>query len=348
MKKNTHKSNKSPSLIRQALKVNRNPFPWFKAFRAGLAAGLPVLIGLLLGNLQYGLTAALGGFTYLYVFNVPYAQRAKKIFFVVVAMTLIAALGTLAAPYPLMVAILMGIIGATAVFIFGALKISGPSAIFFVLVFAMITGMLVDQDAFLIRAGLVFSGGALSWVIAMIDWFFNPHGPETGVVKRAYLGLASLLDAVGTEDFNEEKHRVMSVLKEAEETLAAGYIPWRTTDLFNRLYILNDHASVIFTYIIENFADRETPLPKELAESFRVLANSIDMKNKNERISRIISHQAVDDEAVAKLYTKIYDQMPSLMSRLPKSIRSSAFPNRQSGRFLLALWTRIQSSFCHP
>lgn len=307
MKKNTHESSKSPSLIRQALKVNRNPFPWLKAFRAGLAAGLPVMIGLLLGNLQYGLIAALGGFTYLYVFNVPYAQRAKKIFFVVLAMTLIAALGTLAAPYPLMVAVLMGIIGAAAVFIFGALKISGPNAIFFVLVFAMITGMPVDQDAFLIRAGLVFSGGALSWVIAMIDWFFDPHGPETGVVKRAYLELASLLDSVGTENFNEEKHRVMSVLKEAEETLAAGYSPWRTTELFNRLYILTDHANVIFTYIIENFADRETALPKESAESFRMLANSIDTKNNNNRVFGKISRQDSGDEAVAALYSKIYD-----------------------------------------
>ncbi|SFE37384.1 Uncharacterized membrane protein YccC [Lentibacillus persicus] len=303
----THNSSKSPSLIRQALKVNRNPFPWLKAFRAGLAAGLPVFIGLLFGNLQYGLTAALGGFTYLYVFNVPYAQRAKKIFFVVLAMTLIAAIGTLAAPYPLMVAVLMGIIGGTAVFIFGALKISGPNAIFFVLVFAMITGMPVDQDAFLIRAGLVFSGGALSWIIAMIDWFVNPHGPETGVVKRVYLGLASLLDAVGTAHFNEEKHRVMSVLKEAEDTLAAGYIPWRTTDLFNRLYILTDHANVIFTYIVNHFANRETALPGELAESLRILAESIETKPKHGRAAPKVNRQDSDDEAVATLYSKIFD-----------------------------------------
>ena len=80
----------------------------------------------------------------------------------------------------------MGIIGATAIFIFGALRITGPSAIFFVLVFAMTTGMPVHPELAPLRAGLVFLGGTLSWMIAMIGWFFNPHGPETGVVKRVY------------------------------------------------------------------------------------------------------------------------------------------------------------------
>jgi hypothetical protein len=110
----THKSvsPQSPSIIKQALTVNRKPFPWGKAFSAGLAASLPVMIGLVFGNLEYGLIAGMGGFTYLYVFNIPYAQRAKKLFFVALGMTLVSALGTLAAPYPLAVAILMGAIGS--------------------------------------------------------------------------------------------------------------------------------------------------------------------------------------------------------------------------------------------
>ncbi|HVI21495.1 MAG TPA: FUSC family protein, partial [Bacillus sp. (in: firmicutes)] len=137
---------KAPSIIKQALAVNRKPFPWFKAFCAGVAAALPVIIGLLLGNLEYGLLAGMGGFTYLYVFNVPYAQRAKKLILVILGMTLITALGTLSAPYPLATALIMATIGAAVIFIFGALKIAGPSAIFFVLVFAMTTGMPIQPE----------------------------------------------------------------------------------------------------------------------------------------------------------------------------------------------------------
>ncbi|WP_045521449.1 FUSC family protein [Neobacillus niacini] len=300
-------SPKSPSIIKQALTVNRKPFPWVKAFCAGLAASLPVIIGLLFGNLEYGLIAGMGGFTYLYVFNIPYAQRAKKLFFVVLGMTLVSALGTLAAPYPLAVAILMGIIGAASIFIFGALKIIGPSAIFFVLVFAMTTGMPVHPELVLLRAGLVFLGGALSWVLAMIGWFFDPHGPETGVVKKVYSELAAFLDSVGTEKYNETRHRVMSGLKEAEQTLAVGYIPWRNTDIFNRLVILNDQANTIFLYVLENFSKTHVKLPPELGEFIREIANSLDLKNKSESVSKKILLPEEMDESVLQLFTKITD-----------------------------------------
>src|SRR3954465_12233347 len=173
--KSTVLTMKALSIIKQAMAGNRNPFPWFKAFCAGVAAALPVIIGLLFGNLEYGLLAGMGGFTYLYVFNIPYAQRAKKLVFVILGMCLVSVLGTLSAPYPLAIAILMGIIGAAAIFIFGALRITGPSAIFFVLVFLMTTGMPIQPELAPLRAALVFLGGTLSWMIAMFGWFFNPY-----------------------------------------------------------------------------------------------------------------------------------------------------------------------------
>ena len=101
-----------------------------KGIYSGIAAALPVFIGMLLGNLEYGLLAGIGAFTYLYVFDIPYVQRAKKIFLAMLGISFSVFLGTLLAPYPIAVAIAMGLIGATAIFIFGALKIAGPSAIF--------------------------------------------------------------------------------------------------------------------------------------------------------------------------------------------------------------------------
>lgn len=164
----------APSMIKQALQVNKKPFPWLKAVSAGVAAALPVMIGLALGHLKYGLIAGLGGFTFLYVFNIPYAQRAKKIFSVVLGLAFVTYLGTISAPYPLAVAVLMGIITAVVIFVFGALKIAGPSAIFFVLVFAMTSGMPLNPDEAFLRAGLVFLSGCLSWMIGMIVGFSTP------------------------------------------------------------------------------------------------------------------------------------------------------------------------------
>lgn len=317
---------KAPSLFKQALRVNRKPFPWVKAICAGIAAVLPIIIGLLFGNLQYGLIAGMGGFTYLYFFNIPYAQNAKKLFFVVLGMTMVSALGTLAAPYPLAVAILMGIIGATAIFIFGALQIAGPSAMFFVLVFAMTTGMPVNPELAPIRAGLVFLGGTLSWIIAMIGWFFNPHGPETGVVKRVYIELATFVDSVGTEKFNETKNQVMSVLKEAEGTLAAGYISWRRTEFFNRLYVYNDHANKLFLYILENFSEDDSKLPPEVGQTIREMTNSLRYRDQRNRVYKEIHQPEEMSEDVAALFMKIYDAdaiMNEHTENINKAIRIS-------------------------
>ena len=145
------------SIIKQALTITKNPFPWVKAFSAGIAAFLPVFIGLLFGNIQYGLLAGMGSFTYLYVFTIPYAQRAKKLFSVVLGITFVVALGSISAPYPLISAILMGMIGAFVVFVFGALKIPAVGNLFH-LVFAMTTGMPVHPELALLRASL-----GLSW-----------------------------------------------------------------------------------------------------------------------------------------------------------------------------------------
>lgn len=311
-----------PSIIKQALQVNKKPFPWLKAFSAGVAAALPVMIGIAFGNLQYGLIAGLGGFAYLYVFNIPYAQRAKKILLVVLGLTFVMYLGTISAPYPLAVAILMGIIGAVAIFVFGALKIVGPSAVFFVLVFAMATGMPINPDEAFLRAGLVFLGGCLSWVIAMLGWFFNPHGPETRVVKRVYLRLAELLDSVGTSNFTDAKHKMMAVLKESEETLSASYIQWRTTDTFKRLYLLNMYANDLFMIVMEKFPNANEPLPKELGESKRKLANYLNKHEEKEETS-IIQPEKMEMKVNELFFIirKIDTVLHEPISNINKSIR---------------------------
>lgn len=65
-------------ICQQALRVNQRPIPYFKAFLAGVAAALPVLVGFLLGNFHNGLIAGLGGFAFLYVFRMPYTHHLAK------------------------------------------------------------------------------------------------------------------------------------------------------------------------------------------------------------------------------------------------------------------------------
>ena len=81
MKRNrTAKNTEFRKLLKQAFALNQRPLPWAKALAAGISSGLPVLIGVLLGQFHYGLIASLGGLAFLYMFNEPYALRSKKIF----------------------------------------------------------------------------------------------------------------------------------------------------------------------------------------------------------------------------------------------------------------------------
>lgn len=265
-------------LIKQAFVLNKSPFPWSKSLLAGLCAALPVMIGMLFGSLQYGLLAGIGGFTYLYVFHIPYAQRAKKLFFAFTGIAAAVGLGTLLAPYPLGSALMVGFIGMSVTFIFGALKITGPAAIFFVLVFLLSTGMPVDPGLAPLRVGLVLLGGIFSWSVAMVGFLFNPHGPETAAVNRAYAELADFLEAVGTERLSEQRHRFVSVLNAAENTLLAGYIPLRTTDHYKRIFLLIHQAHDLYSDILEHVHEQDQPLPKELSKLARVISDAIDPK----------------------------------------------------------------------
>lgn len=79
-------------------------------------------------------------FNTLYVFNQPYAQRARRIALVALGITSSVIFGTLLAPYPIIPSMVMGLIVTVAIFIFGSLRISGPSAFFFLLAYALVTG----------------------------------------------------------------------------------------------------------------------------------------------------------------------------------------------------------------
>jgi len=265
-------------IARQAFAFKKNPLPWSKAIRAGICSALPVIIGLLAGNFQYGLYAGIGGFTFLYMFNEPYAQRAKKLFFVALGLAVSIGLGTFLAPNAYAVAIMIGLIGAAVTFIFGALKIPGPAAVFFVLTFAMTSVMEIDPSQAPLRAGLVFLGGALSWVIAMFGWFFNPRGPEINALKAVYQELAKLLESVGTKDFSEAREKTLLKIKNAENILLAGYVSWNKSSEYKKLYLLYEQANQIFSKVLEFYEKSETKLSSELGESVRGLANLIGQK----------------------------------------------------------------------
>ncbi|MFC2949325.1 FUSC family protein [Virgibacillus sediminis] len=266
--------------VKQAFEIKKVPFPWIKAILAGICAGTPIFLGLLLGNFQYGMYGSIGSFTFLYMFNEPLAQRAKKLFFVALGLAAAVGIGTLLAPYPLAMAVTVGFIGAFVTFLFGTLKFPGPDAIFFVLAFTIASAMDINPAEAPIRAGLVFLGGMLSWVVAMSGWFVSRRGPEIKALKAVYSELGSLLDSAGTEAFGEAREKTLQQIKTTGDTLSAGYISWDKSAESRKLYYLYEQANHIFSEVAEYQVLYGNRVPNEFSEAVHRVAESID-KNRS-------------------------------------------------------------------
>ncbi len=251
-------------IFKAAIAVNNRPFPWERAIGAALAMSLPIFIGLLFHQLQYGLIAGLGGFTYLYAFRLPYAHLAKRLLFVGLMIVLCAFLGTLVAPYPIAMIILIGLIATVIIFIFNALKFIGPSAIFFIMVFALTADMpITDLQGAFFRAGLVSLGALLSWLIAMSGFLINPHRPEIRAVTNVYRQLYRFSASIGTDQFQDEKYKTMSLLRDTLEILMSGELPGSPSKTYQRLLHLTIVGNEYFLYLMSHYAEQKEKLPNE-------------------------------------------------------------------------------------
>lgn len=270
------------TIFREAMAVNNRSAPWERTIGAALSMTIPIFIGLWFNQLQMGLMAGLGGFTYLYAFRLPYALLSKQLFFVGISIVLSSFLGSIVAPYPIAAAIMMGLIAALMIFVFNALKFIGPSAMFFVLVFALTAEMPhVDFFGALSRAGLVALGAILSWLIAMSGFLVFPHRPEIQSVQKAYQQLITLSKSVGTDQFQHNKYLTMAALKEAEETLIAGQMPWSPSETYTRLLHLAVEGNEYMLYLGNQYAHRSEPLPNTVIEALQNITQSLKQALKN-------------------------------------------------------------------
>ncbi|MWV45831.1 FUSC family protein [Paenibacillus sp. HJL G12] len=280
MNTRSHRSSLIHPVIRQAFEIKKTALPWNRAISAGICLGLPSLIGLLLGRFDYGLLAGTGGFTYLYAFNEPYVLRARKLFFTMLGLGFSVFCGSLLSPYPVLSAVVLGLIGALATFMFGALKFKGPAALFFVLSFALASGMPHGPSEALTRGMLVILGGALAWLIAMAGWLTNPYGPEIQTLRALYRNLAELLNAAGTEKYTKARHETLISMVEAETAFAGQGSSWREPGLVDRLLRLFRQAHVIYQTTDTWNRRRKEPLPAALGQAVNSASAALRSRGK--------------------------------------------------------------------
>ena len=248
---------------------------------------------------RYGMWASIGGFTYMYVANEPYAQRIKKMFLVAIAITFCSTLGGVLSNHPWFAILVVGIIGSVSTFIFGILNIRGPVALFFIMTFTMTIGIKMDRTDIPIFALSVLAGSLFSWLVSMVGYFYNPHGPEIKRFNKLFSDLFQLSESVGKTDLSKAKSNVVNSLKDTEEILTTGYVKWKISPVFNRLYLLNEYANKMFLQILE--LDGNSKLPNEVIVVIKELQKQINLQsNKKIAIKKI-------DKGVYPEYDKLLE-----------------------------------------
>ncbi|NLS89075.1 FUSC family protein [Bacillus subtilis] len=316
MNKTAENNQRIMPIVKDAFRIHANPFPWKKAIGSGFASGFPVLVGALAGHTDYGLTASIGGFVYLYAGGESYKKRALKLLLVSIGIALSFCLGTLLSGTLWMMAAVLGMVGAAAMFIFSALGIQGPAPMFFVLAFLVSSGLPADPSQALFRAGLTFLGGIFAMGITLIGWLWNKHVPEGAVLQKTYDQLAVCLSAVGTPGFHHAQHQTVLMLRTARQTVLGKGNGRKKSWHDERFFRLLEKADDIFLAIIHFSA--ETP-DGETAQIEKALRQTGDMLA-HARIFNTFQINENESEPKRKLFEEINEVLHIASGRLEKQL----------------------------
>jgi len=319
-------------MIKQLFEFRKGPTPWVKALFAGLSTGIPILIGVLTGNFELGLISGIGGFTYLYVFNETYVSRIKKIFVIAFVIAFLVGLGTVVAPYPWLVIVIVGLIGFVATFIFGVFKIPGPTALIFVLSFTITTSMPIDPSQAPLRFLLVLASGMFAWALSVAGWFIDPHKSEKKAIEDVYSSLGNFCEAIGTKEMNNKRHLVTEALRRSEETLSSGFLSKKNKMEFNRLVFLNKYADDLFLELIEISFSRLESIPREISDIIRTLYTTIRIQNREVETPVLKSSYAYSSGEYNRLFDSIHKienfiNMP--LDKIETEVTTLARPSRR-------------------
>lgn len=316
MNKTAENNQRIMPIVKDAFRIHANPFPWKKAIGSGFASGFPVLVGALAGHTDYGLTASIGGFVYLYAGGESYKKRALKLLLVSFGIALSFGLGTLMSGTLWIMAAVLGLVGAAAMFIFSALGIQGPAPMFFVLAFLVSSGLPADPSQALFRAGLTFLGGIFAMGIALIGWLWNKHGPEGAVLQKTYDQLAACLSAVGTPGFHHAQHQTVLMLRTARQTVLGKGNGRKKSQHDERFFRLLEKADDIFLAIIHFSA--ESP-DGETAQIEKALRQTGDMLA-HARVFNTFQINENESEPRRKLFEEINEVLHIASGRLEKQL----------------------------
>ena len=156
-----------------------------RALSAGVCVAAPLALFVLLDRPDLGAAAALGGFTASYGHAAPYRRRAAVSAGVGAVLTAAVALGGLTGPHPLLLALVLALLAAGATAAAAVWHVGPPGPLMAVLAGGSASALGDTPSLLAGHAAAAAGGAALSWLVVMSPWLWDPAGPERRAVAAA-------------------------------------------------------------------------------------------------------------------------------------------------------------------
>ncbi|MFF1714720.1 FUSC family protein [Streptomyces sp. NPDC058268] len=263
-----------PWLVR-TLKPQTAPVPWAAVARASVAMALPLLIGLAAGQPAYGALASMGALSgvigdtadayRMRIFNIAVPQLFGAIG--VTIGSLVFGHGWVAVGVVTLVALVSGMMSTIG-------AVASVSGLLLLLNSVVGAGLPMPGEWWLAPA-LMTSGGLLVLLLALLAWPLRSGIPERAAVAATYRSVAALLEAAGTERYDEARTAVTASLNQsydlvlARRTRAHG----RNPDLVRLIAQLNAITPVIEAAPAAHQCG--VPMPPEFPAEVRRLADEV-------------------------------------------------------------------------
>jgi uncharacterized membrane protein YccC len=205
----------APAPIKGIFALRRVHRRWPVALRAGVCAGLPVLIGWAAGDIGAGVTATLGAFAALYGTGRPYLNRSIELAVIAVTIAAAVTLGILAAPVVWAGVLTVSAVAMVAVLLCNNLSVGPPGAYTISLACAAGLGLGAAHQPPWHTGLLVLGGGAIAWAAHMAGALVRPRGPEEAAVAGAGNAVADFIDALGGPGEYAARHAAAVALEES-------------------------------------------------------------------------------------------------------------------------------------
>ncbi|MGW5734706.1 MULTISPECIES: FUSC family protein [Streptomyces] len=263
-----------PWLVR-TLKPQAAPVPWAAVARASVAMALPLLVGLAAGQPAYGALASMGALSgvigdtadayRMRIFNIAVPQLFGALG--VTIGSLVFGHGWVAVGVVTLVALVSGMMSTIG-------AVASVAGLLLLLNSVVGAGLPMPGEWWLAPA-LMTGGGLLVLFLALLAWPLRSGVPERAAVAATYRSVATLLEAAGTERYDEARTAVTTSLNQAYDLVLARRTRThgRNPDLVRLIAQLNAITPVIEAAPAAHQCG--VPMPPEFPAEVRRLADEV-------------------------------------------------------------------------